>query len=178
MIGAVLIVTALIAERATFHARFTDVTSRLQRVTALTSEMVRLDDRLTLSAEMAVASGEGTWIDRYEADVPRMDDVIAQARSLAPPETAQRFDEETRVANDALVKLEREALDHLRDGRVAQAKAVLRGLDYLAHKQTLANGSTNLATALRRAAEHDVASLLLQAAAFVGGLLLVGFGGL
>jgi diguanylate cyclase (GGDEF)-like protein/PAS domain S-box-containing protein len=178
MIGAVVIVTALIAERAYFHTRFTDATTRLRTATALASEVLRLDDRLTLAAEMAVASGEPSWIVRYEADVPAMERSITEALALAPPDIARRFDTQTRTANDALLALAREAFSYLREGRRDEANLVLRSEVYAKNKHQLANGAAYLTTALIGTAEEQLSFLLLQAAGFVGTLLLVGFGGL
>jgi hypothetical protein len=43
---------------------------------------------------------------RYLEALPEIDAAIADAKKLASPAAAARFDDETRVANDELVKLE------------------------------------------------------------------------
>ena len=62
------------------------------------------DERLTMSANMAAATGEERWIDRYEQALPLIDSAIADAMALAPPEVARRFDAETRSPTTRLVR--------------------------------------------------------------------------
>jgi hypothetical protein len=93
----------------------------------LRAEILLLDEKLTMSARMAAASGDRRWVERYEAHVAPMDRSIASAMALAPPDAAARFDAATRSANDALVVKERRAIELVTQGELAAA-AERRGL--------------------------------------------------
>ena len=94
-----------------------------------------------MSANMATATGEARWIDRYEANIPLINGAIAEAVALAPPAVAKRFDSETRFANDRLVELERKSFDAVRKGDTGTARAILDGPDYARYKRTLSAGT-------------------------------------
>ncbi len=178
IVGACAIVLGLIAERALFHATSTDAAARLRQAAELSTRVLLLDERLTMSAEMAVATGEESWIQRYEAALPLMGQAIAQANALAPPPVAARFDAEARAANDALVALDRAAFDLVRSGQRAKARAILQGPGYAGHKWVLAQGSERLMAALVAEAEAQTKFLLWRAAGIASGLVLLGLGGL
>lgn len=176
--GACAIVLGLIAERAVFHATSSEAAAQLRQAAELAGRVLLLDERLTMSAEMAAATGDDRWIQRYEATVPQMAEAIAKAIALATPDVAARFDSETRAANDALVALDRKAFALVRAGSPEQAQAVLRGPGYADHKWALAQGSERLLTALVADAQGKMRVLLWQAAGIASGLVLLGLGGL
>jgi hypothetical protein len=68
------------------------------------------DEALTMSARLAVSTGDAQWVDRYNSFVPPLDEVIASIVDLAPA-LAARFLATTDMANQILIGYETEALD-------------------------------------------------------------------
>ncbi len=141
LVGAVVIVGGFLAERAYFQDRILATTERLVQAHTAADLILLADERLTMSANMATATGEARWIDRYEANIPLINGAIAEAVALAPPAVAKRFDSETRFANDRLVELERKSFDAVRKGDTGTARAILDGPDYARYKRTLSAGT-------------------------------------
>lgn len=98
----------------------TDVYPELQ---GYVREIVVLDEVLTMAARMAAATGETRWIGRYDEHEIRLADALAAARTLDAG--FAQFIDETQIANDALVEIERRALIQARSGRRTEAMALL-----------------------------------------------------
>ncbi len=179
--GGAAILCVFVGERFLFQEQQTVAIEHALKAQKASGQILLADERLTMSANMAAATGEQRWIDRYEDNIPVIDDAIAEARALAPSDAARRFDEETRVSNDRLVEIERRSFDEVRQGRVAQARGLLDGLPYAQHKQVLSNGTSRFAGAAISAAREnldgveahaDLMFVLVAAAAIAGAVLL------
>jgi diguanylate cyclase (GGDEF)-like protein len=143
----------------------------------LRAEILLLDEKLTMSARMAAASGDRRWVERYEAHVAPMDRSIASAMALAPPDAAARFDAATRSANDALVVKERRAIELVTQGELAAAAALLNGADYDHHKGVLAQGGDRFFVELQDAVEDELEMLKQRSWALFGVLAIFSFAG-
>jgi diguanylate cyclase (GGDEF)-like protein len=148
LLGAAAIVAGFFAERAYFQEQIRAATARLVAAHGAADRILLADERLTMSATIAATTGEKRWIDRYEANIPIILDAIREAVSLAPPEIAARFDAETRVANDRLVALERQAFAAVQRGDTAAARAMLESPAYTANKDTLSAGTKRFVNAM------------------------------
>jgi hypothetical protein len=127
-----------------------DIRSALE----LADAVMLVDERLTMSAQLAAATGDPRWAARYETQLPLIDSAIAAATALAPPEAAARFDQATRVANDKLVAMERQALALVASGQLNDAQEVLDDAGYQAQKQVLSAGSDRLLADLQAAVDQ------------------------
>ena len=165
--GAFIIVAALVTERIVFQKIYAEAAMKVSRAEELTGRMLLLDERLTMSANMAAATGEERWIARYEANIPPMDEAIKAATDL--------FDAETRVANDLLVEIERKSFDLDRAGRLVEARALLDGQAYAEQKSVLAAGTARFTASLVTAMEANLAAVRKHAIMLVGCLTLGGF---
>ena len=173
--GAALIVAVLATERLIFQSLYADAAHKVARAEDLSGQILLLDERLTMSANMAAATGEPRWIERYEANIPPMDEAIRQATDLAPPEVAARFDAETRVANDLLVEMERRSFALDKEGRLAEARAILDGRAYAEQKSVLAAGTARFVASLVTAMEMNLVTVRHHAIVLVALLTLGGF---
>lgn len=174
-----LLVTALVGERVIFQITSRQAADTASKAAVLASQIMLADERLTMSANMAAATGERRWVDRYASFLPDIDEAIAEATELSSPEAAEAFDKETRVANDNLVELERRAFAAVAEGDLPMARSILNSGFYEYGKQSLANGTnTFLATLMRDRAER--VALVDRTAKMLLGLLvasgLTGFG--
>lgn len=172
VVGAAVLITLTIAVVLIINDASARAHDRLERARAAIDQVLLADERLTMSANMAAATGEERWIERYDANIPMIDAAIADAMALARPEVAARFRAETSEANDRLVVQERASFDAVRAGRRSAARAILDGPQYAADKKVLADGADRFSTALVRDVSAELESVQRMAAAVLPIFLL------
>lgn len=177
ILGASAIVCALLVERAYFQGKISDATEKFIAAHRSADLILLADERLTMSANMAAATGEERWIDRYEANIPAIDGAIGEAVALAPPWVANRFDAETRVANDRLVELERRSFENVRSGKTEAARSILDGKTYARFKEILSDGTSRFVDGTIASVSAELAAVEQRALTAIGLVLLVSAGG-
>jgi diguanylate cyclase len=180
LIAASMVVFASLGfERFVFERAMQDAAEK-SRLAADISERIALEDeRLTMSALMAAQTGDKAWIERYDSFIPGMDKVIAEAKALASPEIAQRFDEQTRVANDALVLMERKAFEAVNSQQLALAQQILQSAEYSKQKDILIDGTDAFLASLNQDLKQSVETVSargLKVLAAMALATLIGFG--
>ncbi len=141
----------------------------------LSSDIVYLDEVLTMSARMAASTGDTRWEDRYNDYVPQLDTAIDTLLANIPA-SEQSNPEQTDAANQLLVAYEIEAFDMVRNNRAEEALQLLLGADYEQQKAIYSDGiqgtletvRTNVANQLSRYRQR-----LAWAVAFAIGSLVV-----
>lgn len=171
--ASAILVGGLTAERWSFYRASSSAVADVKNAHRLADAVLLEDERLTMSAQLAAATGEPRWAERYEAHIPAIDKAIAEATAMAPPGAAERFDQATRVANDRLVAMERQALAQVQQGQLVAAQAVLNSADYAAQKQILAAGSDAFMAELQAAVDSRLARINARSWAFVAAALLL-----
>ena len=106
----------------------------------LRSDIVHLDEVLTMSARMAAQTGDEQWVVRYEDNEPELARHIERAREIAPEAYSGQRAELTDDANTALVKMEKDALALVRENRLEAARAILFSPEYAKEKETYSEG--------------------------------------
>ncbi len=138
----------LVGERAYFHSRIEAVSNAKLQANKASDTILLADEKLTMSALAYAGSADETMRTRYEDNLPVIDGAIADVKKMVSPHIAARFDAETRVANDRLVKMESMAFVYARNGNTQKARAIFDSPEYLANKASLANGSDKMLNAL------------------------------
>jgi CHASE3 domain sensor protein len=160
------------------YRRFQNTTHRSLEIQELRGQIIYLDEVLTMSARMAAATGDPRWEARYRENEPKLDEALARAQALVPDAQATAL---TDAANVALVKMENQAFDLSRAGRLAEARDVLSSDEYDRQKAIYAEGMQALgrqlqeavASSLRAQERRTVAQLVVGVLAIL--LLLVGW---
>ncbi len=149
-----------------------DVEFRVQR---LSRDVVYLDELLTMSARMAVVTGDPYWQKRWQDNLQPITDAITEAAKLAPDTFQAKGAQQTADANVALEKLETQAMDYLAAGRKQDAFRVLFGPEYLKWKKIHLEGMqmTTADVETRVAAATDVFRQRIILVATVAGVTLV-----
>jgi signal transduction histidine kinase len=147
-IFAAILLAFLAAERIHFQTAMTKASARLAQAAEIKGNILLADEKLTMSATNYASSGDEAMHQRYLDAMPEIDTAIAEARKLAPPAAAARFDEETRVANDELVKLEMKSFELVAQHRMGEAVKIFTTLAYLNNKRVLKEGSVRFLDAL------------------------------
>ena len=175
LLGAGLIVCGVLAERSWLLREGQRIAGQLATAEQTAGAILLADERLTMSAKMAAATGQTVWITRYEKYLPEIDAAIAQAITLAPAAVAHRFDQETRVANDKLVVLERDSFEAVRAGDQPSAQAVLEGGAYAENKGVLGLGTERFTGAMVQSVRGQLDTLRAQADVVLGLIAALAF---
>lgn len=122
-------------------------------LTRLRGTILHLDEVLTMSARVAVATGQSQWEDRYRRYEPQLEAALSRAAKVAPELFAQDRIAATEDANDELVVMETQAFALIRAGRREAAQALLDGQSYAEQKHIYTDGMIHLADALKTASE-------------------------
>ncbi len=113
---------------------------RLSRIEQLRSDIVRLDEVLTMSARMAAATGDAQWEARYRKFEPQLDAAIKEISRLGTTAPTMAATARTDAANTKLVGMENQAFAMVRAGRKNEAQTVLSSPEYDFQKNIYAEG--------------------------------------
>lgn len=159
------------------------IQTREMRVQELRGKIMYLDEVLTNSCSLAAASGEPQWEERYRRYLPELDAAIQESVALVPAANGElaKVDE----SNAALVRLEDQAFELVRQKQMASAWELLDGDEYRRNKRAYADGLAAFSNRLKAHSEaaidkaHREAMWFLMAAVALGVLValifLVGF---
>jgi two-component system, sensor histidine kinase and response regulator len=137
------------------------------RIMELRSDIIHMDEVLTMSARLAAATGDLAWEQRYRIFEPKLDNAIKEAMQLAP-HAAIRASAETDAANSLLVELENRAFDLVRRGRMDEAGRLLFSDEYEGQKRIYARGMAELAVGLSEVADAALAGERRNALIHIG----------
>jgi len=139
--GAGAIIVGILIALVGFQNAEQSVARRLEVAYRAANQILLGDERLTMSANMAVATGDEAWIERYEANVSLIENAIRRAHELAPLSAAKEFDAKTRASHDRLVELESAVFQAVRAGETATARRLLNSGLYAHHRRVLDEGT-------------------------------------
>jgi hypothetical protein len=141
------------------------LSTRNLRIEQLRGSILHLDEVLTMSARMAVETGDPEWERRYREFEPGLGAAIEEAEALVAKamlgDTLNTID----AANRLLVEKEESAFAQVRSGRRDEARALLLGDAYVWEKQHYSQGIRQLDHALESSAE-EVAQRARRGAGF------------
>ena len=110
------------------------------RLLQLDGQIIHIDEVLTMSAHMAVETGELQWEERYRKFEPQLDSAIKEVIELSPEQFMKKAISRTDTANIKLVAMENRAFDLVRQGQRETAAKVLHSTEYTKQKQVYSNG--------------------------------------
>ena len=148
-------------------------TRKAVRIAELRVTIVDLNEWLVMSAEMAAATGDHRWADRYEDIAPKLDAAIGEASEIATPDVRQTLAETAGEAHRDLVAMERRSLALAAVGDLQAARALLSSpeVDYL--KVVYAGGIEVFTQDLKVLAHSRAADLDRRLWTETGGLALM-----
>ena len=179
-LGSVAVVLTLVAvERTWFLESHQRAAQRVSTAEQMASTLLLADERLTMSAQMAAATGEERWIARYHTHLPEVEAALASGEALAPSAVALRYHEQTRAASESMVSLETTALEAIAVGAPGVARQILDGDRYRQDKARLSEGTLEFTNSTLEAVRAEQAALRQRAdlllAALLAAVLGVGF---
>jgi diguanylate cyclase (GGDEF)-like protein len=168
-----LVVVVMAAERVWLLKTHDQATERVAEAERLSGALLLADERLTMSAYMAAATGEGRWIARYHRHLPEIESALAAGQALAPTDVARHFNEQTKVASESLIDLETTALEAISVGAPGVARSILDGERYRRDKALLSGGTVEFSSSTQKAMRQELASLRRREDWLLAGMLLL-----
>ncbi|MCK4956518.1 MAG: PAS domain-containing protein, partial [Candidatus Cloacimonetes bacterium] len=114
--------------------------SRVFRIKQLKGIIIYYDEVLTMSAYMAVATGELKWEERYRDFEPQLDAIIKETMQIVPDSFISEAAARTDVANIRLVAMENHAFDLVRQDNRKAAMNILLSEEYKIQKINYSEG--------------------------------------
>ncbi len=171
--GAGAIVVGVLIELVGFGNAERSAAQQLVTAYQTADQILLADERLTMSANMAAATGDERWIKRYEANIPLIDDAIRRANELAPSDVGKEFDAKTRASNDRLVELERASFAAVRAGDAKGAQRLLNSGLYAHHKLVLTEGTRTFVNSTIAAERNEFEKIERRSWIFIPLALLI-----
>ncbi|MCE9599608.1 MAG: response regulator [Spirochaetia bacterium] len=136
----------------------------------LTDQVVYLDELLTMSARLAVATGELRWQKRWESKLDPIDNAIKEANKIDQAAFKTAGAEQTQKANDTLAALETSAMDKLNKGNKQDAYDIMFGKDYEENKKLHKGGMDLINESIEKRLSNQI-SEVNQKLILIGALL-------
>ncbi|MHC4364023.1 MAG: PAS domain S-box protein [Planctomycetota bacterium] len=149
------------------------------RLLRLSGRIIHIDEVLTMSAHMAVETGEPEWEERYRSFEPQLDSAIKEVIGLSPEQFMKEAISRTDTANIKLVAMENRAFDLIRQGQLETARKILHSPEYKKQKQIYSSGIYEISNAIsireRTRIKKEQRIALTIAVLLIGTIPLVAF---
>jgi PAS domain S-box-containing protein len=132
------------------------------RCQELNGIILHLDEVLTMSARMAAATGNRKWIERYFHFEPLLEDVIEEAREMAPENLMTEAAAMTEAANVNLVAMEKRSFGLVQAGNREAASALLSSQAYEKEKMLYHKGIELISAGLDKRIQSSINHRLRQ----------------
>jgi signal transduction histidine kinase len=124
----------------------------------LNDKIVFFDEVLTMSANMAAATGDPHWEKRYRQVEPELDKAIKTLRKLVPKTFDSQAAAQTDAANIKLVEMENDVFELVGAQHLDQARTILTSREYLEQKKLYSDGMQRITSDLGDYVEQDIES--------------------
>jgi len=124
----------------------------------LVGSIARLHEVLTDSARMAAATGDAAWEKRYREFEPSLDQTILQAAMMAREQYEENYAAQTKLTYTKLIEMENLAFALVRDGRSAEASAILFSQEYERQKELYGDALNRMSDAIRMRSTDEIRS--------------------
>ena len=104
------------------------------RLKELAVTIAYLNQMLTMSVRMAAVTGDPQWETHYHRFKPKQEAAIAEAKRFAPVAPNENTASQVDAVNQQLMEMQRQALEFVRQGRLAEAQALVLGQEYEAQQ--------------------------------------------
>ena len=132
------------------YQQYATTAQHMFQVQELRGRIVHLDEVLTMSARMAVTTGDPQWEQRYRQFEGELDAAIQNAIALVPDAGGT---DQTDAANVALIEMENTAFELVRQGDLEASREILFGDEYTRQKAIYAEGMVILGRELASSAD-------------------------
>lgn len=133
------------------------IQNRDMRILELSQQVNYLDEALTMSARMAVATGEQSWLNRYRRLEPIGIAAVEEAAQLVPSIFESRINQQFEQSAEQLFAIENQAFERLQQGDRTGAATLLASNAYETQKQLYAEALQQITEGMKQHAQRSLA---------------------
>ena len=130
------------------YDRSMESTVTVEKITSNIEKIAYYDEVLTMSARMAVFTGDKKWVERYNEFSPKLDHIISESIDIVPK--INTFLEKVDSVNKELISMETLSFKYLDQDKIEQSKNILFSQKYLTNKKLYNNGINSIISELRQ----------------------------
>jgi diguanylate cyclase (GGDEF)-like protein len=171
--GAALWTAVLLAERLWTAEALARAAERLGTAHEVAGRLHVAEQQLWQAAQTASLTGDRAWIDRYDRLVDQVGQTVEHAALLAPLAVAEQYRSKTAAAAAEIARMRASALDAMKSGAHASARALFDGERYGRHSRLLAEANAELTGASLAANRAELARLEQRGWLMSGGAVLM-----
>lgn len=157
--GGALWTALLLIERLWSADEQTRAAGRLGAAHEVAGRLRATEQELLDTAHLASITGDARWIERYGRLVDQLGQTTEHASLLAPLTVAERYRSETAATAAEIARMRASALDALRSGAHASARALFDSERYRRNSRLMSAANAELAAASLAATQAEVARL-------------------
>ena len=120
------------------------VSRKCLKLSELNGVIDNLDEVLSMAAQMAVATGDKSWEDRYRDFEPKLNSTIKEAMEVGKELRMSTAVAKTSEANNRLASMENRAFALVREGQGQAASAILNSSEYKSDRDVYRKGIERL----------------------------------
>ncbi len=173
LVFAAAITASIVAERSILLHRAEAMSLRIATAERVSGALLLADERLTTAAKMSSLTGDPSWKFMYSRYINDIDQAIDEAIKLAPPEVAEAFKKDIKVANDQLVALEKDAFAAVARKDLGTAQEIMVSEPYTQYKRILTDGTRAFTASILEAAKRDLRNIQTLADSILVALILI-----
>ena len=175
LVGAGLIAAALIGERVVYQAEQKSDREHLLAANNATGMLIYLDEQQTNALNLAIETGEERWVERYLQTIPQAEAQLNAALALAPAAEADALRRDAEETGATIRALADTAIEAIRDGRLTDAQAIVKGEAYAALRLRVTDGGLALYNAVMGEADRRIGDRAARATATLIAIILIAF---
>ncbi|MFA5952415.1 MAG: EAL domain-containing protein [Hyphomicrobium sp.] len=141
IIGAAVVITALILEHSIFSRLQVARTAQMVELHQNIGKINRTRERLNNAANMAAVTGDASWDDEYEAELPKIQRALDRVAELADPRMTVQLDTRTRISGRKIIEVDKQIFEKVAQGNLTEAQALLSHPTYQFHQQNFSVGT-------------------------------------
>jgi PAS domain S-box-containing protein len=148
--ASVFIILLLLVTYTVYTLYYRSVQSNIinEQLTSNIKDIAHYDEILTMSARMAVLTGDKKWIDRYNLFVPKLDKTINQSIDIVPIVNSHL--KKVDNANQELISIETKSFELLEANKLDEARELIFGENYFNNKKIYQNGIDSVIKELKK----------------------------
>jgi methyl-accepting chemotaxis protein PixJ len=125
------------------------------KIQDLSSQLIYLDEVLTMSANMLASTGQSMWEKRYNDRVPEIDKITAELFKNISPSVKDNY-RKFEASTKQLISMEDRAFKLVKEKKLTDAAAILQSEDYNREKKIYAENIQIIITSIKAESDHQI----------------------
>jgi methyl-accepting chemotaxis protein PixJ len=131
------------------------IVEKQDKIQDLSSQLIYLDEVLTMSANMLASTGQSMWEKRYNDRVPEIDKITAELFKNISPSVKDNY-RKFEVSTKQLISMEDRAFKLVKEKKLTDAAAILQSEEYSREKKIYAENIQIIITSIKAESDNKI----------------------